>query len=108
VTVSIRKLRPEERDRVFPTGRRQPDVSAYVDALRELRAGDVAAIGLQDLPSRTVKRRFTLAAKQLGYRIKWSTPSGEDELFLRIEQVPVDGTSWAPKRRRRTALGRGR
>ena len=101
MAVAFRKLAPEERDQAFPTTRRQQDVSAYVAALRELGAGDVAAIGLQDLPPRTVKRRFTLAAKQLGYRIKWSTQATARELFLRVEQVPVDGSSWAPRRGRR-------
>jgi hypothetical protein len=108
VAVAIRKLAAEERDQVFPASRRQQDVSMYVDALRELRSGDVAAVGLQGLSQRTLKRRFTLAARQLGYRIRWSTRSGEDELFLRVEQVPVDGTSWAPRRRRRPGTSRGR
>ena len=108
MAVAIRKLRPEERDQAFPATRRQHDVSAYVDALRGLRAGDVAAIGLQGLAQRTLKRRFTLAAKQLGYRVSWSTRSGEDEVFLRVEQVPVDGTSWGPTRGGRTGMGSGR
>ena len=77
-------------------------------ALRGLRAGDVAAIGLPDLPRRTLKRRLTLAARQLGYRIRWSTRSGEDEVFLRVEQVPVDGTSWAPRRHRRSGTAGSR
>ena len=108
MTVAIGKLRPQERDQAFPGTRRQQDVSAYVDALRELSAGDVAAIGLQGLSQRTLKRRFTPAVRHLGYRIRWSTQSGADELFLRVEQVPVDGTSWAPRRRSRPGLGRGR
>jgi hypothetical protein len=99
VAVAIRKLAPQERDRAFPAARRQQDVSAYVDALRELKAGDVAAIGLEGLSQRALKRRCTLAARQLGYRIRWSTRSGDDEVFLRVEQVPVDGSSWAPRRR---------
>jgi hypothetical protein len=105
LVVAIRKLAPEERDQALPSTRRQQDVSAYVEALRELGAGDVAAIGLQELPQRTVKRRFTLAARQLGYRIRWSTQPAEHEVFLRVEQVPVDGSSWGPRRRRRRGTG---
>jgi hypothetical protein len=103
LVVAIRKLAPEERDQALPSTRRQQDVSAYVEALRELGAGDVAAIGLQELPQRTVKRRFTLAARQLGYRISWSPQPAEHELFLRVEQVPVDGRA----RHGRTSVGCG-
>jgi hypothetical protein len=100
MAVAIRKLQPEETAQVFPA-RGQQDVTAYVLALRELNAGDVAAVALQDLSPRTLKRRFSLAAKRLGYRIKWSSRSGEGEVFLRVEQVPVDGSSWGTKRRGR-------
>jgi hypothetical protein len=70
-TVS-RRIRAKELARAFPR-REQVDVGEYADALRELRAGDVIAVQLNDLSSRALKRRFSLAAKQLGYRITWHT-----------------------------------
>ena len=43
MAVSIRKLPPEEVQRAFPR-RSQQDLSEYVGALRELQAGEAAAV----------------------------------------------------------------
>ena len=74
------------------------DVREYADALRELRAGDAVAVSVDDLSSSALKRRFGLAARQLGYRITWARQAGNGELYLRVVQVPVDGTSWRGRR----------
>jgi hypothetical protein len=103
VSVAIRKLSAEETAEVFP-GRRGQDVSEYMAVLSELRSGDVAAVPLEDLSQRSLKRRFSLAAKELGYRIRWSSLSGDRELVLRVEQVPVSGISFRQRRRKKPAL----
>ena len=99
MALAIRTLEPDETARTFPA-RQQMDLSEYTEALRELRAGDTAAVALQDLSRRSLKRRLNLAAKELGYRVSWSKQAGEGEVYLRVVQVPVDGTRWT---RRRTA-----
>ena len=91
--IRLRKLDAQELAQAFPR-RGQVDVGEYADALRELRPGDVIAVQLNDLSSRALKRRFSLAAKQLGYRITWAHQIGDGELYLRVAQVPVDGTTW--------------
>ena len=103
MAIGIRKLTEEERVQAFP-GRGQQDLSEYADALRELTVGDAAAVSVEDLSQRALKRRLTQAAKQLGYRIKWSSYSSQDELYLQILQVPVNGSSW-PKQRQRRSKG---
>jgi hypothetical protein len=97
--IAIRKLDAEEVARAFPR-RGQVYVRDYADALSQLRAGDAIAVMLSDLSSRAVKRRFGLAAKQLGYRIAWARQVSEGELYLRVAQVPVDGTTWRGRRRK--------
>ena len=106
--IAIRKLEAEEAARAFARGG-QLDVGEYADALRGLRAGDTIAVSLDHLSSRTLKRRFGLAAKQLGYRITWAKQAGDGEVYLRVVQVPVDGTSWGGRARKaRTRQGVGR
>src|ERR1043166_3657202 len=98
--IAIRKLDVEEVAQAFPR-RRQVDLAGYADALRELRAGDAIAVRLDDLSSRALKRRFSLAAKQLGYRITWARQIGDGELYLRVVQVPADGSTWRGRPRKR-------
>jgi hypothetical protein len=100
--IAIRKLEAGETAHAFPR-RGQVDVGEYVDALKELRAGDAIAVRLDDLSRRALKRRFSLAARQLGYRITWAKQVGDGELYLRVVQVPVDGTSWRGRRRKASA-----
>jgi hypothetical protein len=96
--IAMRKLDPDELAQAFPR-RRQVDLGEYAEALRSLQAGDAIAVQLNDLSSRALNRRFSLAAKQLGYRITWAHQIGDGELYLRVVQVPVDGTSWRGRRR---------
>jgi hypothetical protein len=96
--IAIRKLDADEVAHAFPR-RGQVDVGEYADALSELRPGDTVAVRLDDLSSRALKRRFSLAAKQLGYRITWARQIGDGELYLRVVQAPVDGTTWRARRR---------
>jgi hypothetical protein len=101
VSVAIRKLTVEETAEVFPL-RRGQDVSEYMAALSELRSGDVAAVRLEEeVSGRALKRRLSLAARELGYRIRWSRFSGDGELVLRVEQVPVSGRSVRRGRRKK-------
>ena len=99
--VSIRKLAPEETERVFPQ-RRQQDVSEYVDALRGLAPGEVAAIERQGLADRAVKRRLGQAATALGYRVKWSRHSSSEQMYFQVLRTgPTKETNG--RRRRRSA-----
>ena len=100
--IAIRKLEAEEVAHALPR-RGQMDLGEYADALKELRAGEAIAVRLADLSSRALKRRFSLAARQLGYRITWAKQVGDGELYLRVVQVPVDGTSWRGRRRKARA-----
>jgi hypothetical protein len=106
--IAIRKLDAEEAARAFARGG-QLDLSEYADALTGLRAGDAIAVSMDHLSNRTLKRRFRLAAKQLGYRITWAKQVGDGEVYLRVVQVPVDGTGWGRRRRAaRTRQGAAR
>src|ERR687886_111000 len=101
MVISIRKLGPEEVQRVFPR-RAQQDLSEYVAALREIEPGEAASIDRQGLSDRAIKRRLGQAAKGLGYRLKWSRQSRPDGLYFQV----VGTTSAKPtngRRRRRTA-----
>ena len=71
--VAIRKLSLEEVQRAFPS-RGQQDLSEYVDALRDLEPGQAAGIDRQGLSDRVIKQRLGQAAKDLGYRLRWSKP----------------------------------
>ena len=75
MVISIRKLGPEEVQRVFPR-RGQQDLSEYVAALREIEPGEAASIDRQGLSDRAIKRRLGQAAKSLGYLLKWSANPG--------------------------------
>jgi hypothetical protein len=97
--IAMRKLDAEEAARAFARGGHL-DLGEYADALRGLRAGDAIAVSLDHLSSRTLKRRLSLAAKQLGYRIIWAKQVGDGEVYLRVVQVPVDGTSWRGRPRK--------
>src|ERR687885_470072 len=96
MAVSIRKLPPEEVQRVFPR-RGQQNLSEYVDALRDLAPGEAAAIERQGLSDRAIKRRLGQAATSLGYRPKWSRQAGPEG----VGTPPTRATNG--RRRRRTA-----
>jgi len=83
VTVTLRKLRQEEAARAFPRSG-QTDVSEYAAALRALKIGDSAEFALDGLSSRAAKRRFGLAATQVGYLLKWASTTVDDRLYFRV------------------------
>src|SRR5919202_4255702 len=85
--VSIRKLAPDEAQRVFPR-RGQQDLSAYVAALRALHPGEAAGIDRAGVSERALKRRLSLAAKQLGYRLKWGRHADAGVLYFRVIGTP--------------------
>jgi hypothetical protein len=82
MAVHIRKLPPEEVQRAFPR-RGQQDLSDYVAAVRELQAGEAAAIERHGLSDRAIKRWLGMAAKQLGYGLKWSRQSSPEVMYFR-------------------------
>ena len=101
MAISIRKLPPEEAQRVFPR-RGQQDLSEYVAALRDIKPGEAAGTDRQGLSDRAIKRRLGQAAKSLGYRLKWSRQSSPEELYLQVLGSPrAQATNG--RRRRRTA-----
>ena len=53
MTVTLRKLAPEEAQRVFPR-RGQQDLSEYVAALRTLRPGEAAGIDRAGVAERAI------------------------------------------------------
>ena len=101
MAISIRKLAPEEAQRVFPR-RGQQDLSEYVAALRELEPGQAASIDRQGLSDRAIKRRLGQAAKSLGYRVKWSRQSSPEELYFQLVGAPPTRATNG-RRGRRTA-----
>ena len=99
MAVSIRRLAPEEAQRVFPR-RGQQDLSEYVAALREVQPGEAAGVDRAGLSDRTIKRRFGMAAKQLGYRLKWARHSSADVLYFQvIGTLPAKVTNGRRRRR---------
>ena len=101
MAISIRKLAPEEAQRVFPR-RGQQDLSEYVAALREIQPGEAASIDRQGLSDRAIKRRLGQAARSLGYRLKWSRQSGPSGLYFQVVGTPPTKATNG-RRRRRTA-----
>ena len=85
--VAIRKLSLEEAQRAFPH-RGQQDLSDYVDALRGLEPGQAAGIERQGLSDRAIKRRLGQAAKDLGYRLKWSRHATAETLYFQVMGMP--------------------
>jgi len=86
--VAIRKLSPEEAQHAFPH-RGQQDLSDYVDALRGLEPGQAAGIDRQGLTDRAIKRRLGQAAKDLGYRLKWSRHATVEMLYFQVVAMPA-------------------
>ena len=107
MAISIRKLAPEEVQRVFPR-RGQQDLSEYVAALREIEPGEAASIDRQGLSDRAIKRRLGQAARSLGYRMKWSRQSSADELYFQLVGTPPARATNGRRRRRTAAAEAGR
>jgi hypothetical protein len=99
MAVTIRKLAPEEAQRVFPR-RGQQDLSEYVAALRDLRPGEAAGIDRAGLSDRAIKRRLGLAARQLGYRLTWGRQAGPEQLYFQVLGAPPAKAADGRRRRR--------
>jgi len=99
MAVSLRKLAPEEAQRVFPR-RGQQDLSEYVAALRELHPGEAAGIEREGVSDRAIKRRLGVAAKQLGYRLKWGRQSDAEVLYFQVIGAPPGRLTTGRRRRR--------
>ena len=102
MTVNLRKLAPEEAQRVFPR-RGHQDLSEYVAALRDLHPGEAAGIDRAGVSERALKRRLSLAAKQLGYRLRWGRHADAAVLYFQVIATPP--TKASTGRRRRSAQG---
>ena len=100
MTVNLRKLAPEEAQRVFPR-RGQQDLSEYVAALSDLHPGEAAGIEREGVSDRAIKRRLSLAAKQLGYRLKWGRQADAAVLYFQV--IATAPTQASNGRRRRSA-----
>lgn len=87
MALTIRKLPSQQADQVFPK-RGQMDLAEYVDALRTLQPGDAAAIDLQGVSSRALKRRLGQAASQAGYRLKWARASSDEAIYFQVLPAP--------------------
>jgi hypothetical protein len=83
MAVAIRKLPADEALRVFPQ-RCEQDLSEYVNALRDLEPGEAASVERQGISDRALKRRLSLAAKQLEYRLKWSRQASPELLYFQV------------------------
>jgi hypothetical protein len=79
----LRKLTDQEAALVF-RGRGAVDLTEYLDAMRTLRPGDVAAVEPTGLTSRATKRRAGRAASKLGYRLSWAVANRDDILRFRV------------------------
>jgi len=83
VPLQIRKLSQDEAATAFP-GRRQMDLSEYVQAIGNLQPGDGAAMDLGDLTARAAKRRMGQAATQLGRRLRWARTTVTDVVYFQV------------------------
>ena len=97
--VQIRKLRPEEAEKVFPK-RGHMDLSEYAEALRGLQPGDAAEVELGDLTSRALKRRLGQAAKQNGVALRWARESGGNVLRFQLREAQGSGAGQSGNGRR--------
>jgi hypothetical protein len=102
MAVKLRKLAPDEAQRAFPR-RGQQDLSDYLAALRELQAGEAAAIEPTGLSDRAIKRRLGGAAKQLGYRLRWARQSSPETLYFQVVAAPAPKPADRRGRRRTTS-----
>ena len=105
--VAIRKLTPEEATRAFPL-RRQQDLSEYLTALRQLRPGESAEAALDGLSSRALKRRFSQAAAQLGFRLKWARTPSQSGVYVQVlpGRTPPSSAARRPGAAGRRSRGR--
>jgi len=97
--VAIKKLSFEEVQHAFPS-RGQQDLAEYVDALRDLEPGQAAGIDRQGLSDCAIKRRLGQAAKDLGYRLRWSRQATAEMLYFQVVGAPAAKATDGRRRRR--------
>jgi hypothetical protein len=68
---------------------------------RDLHPGEAAGIEREGVSDRAIKRRLSMAAKQLGYRLKWGRHSDAEMLYFQVIATPP--TKASNGRRRRSA-----
>lgn len=88
----FRTLSPEEVAQL--TGRRVnlADLAPYLDYLEWLKVGDYGEVTVEHDESReAVKRRTTVAAKQLGLAIEWWRSPDENKLVFEVVPVADEG-----------------
>ena len=84
----FRTLTPEEVAKHKARRVNVANLYPYMDYLRTLHVGDFGEITIEvDESRQAVKRRTTMAAKQLGMAIKWRI--SEQEKMLLFEVVPI-------------------
>lgn len=84
----FRTLSPAEVQQLTTRRLNLADLAPYMDYLETLQVGDYGEVTIgEGEKKQTVKRRTTLAAKQLGMAIKWKR--SQDQNTLLFEVVPV-------------------
>jgi hypothetical protein len=71
-----------------------------VAALRDLHPGEAAGIERAGVSKRAIKRRLSLAAKQLGYRLTWGRHSDAAVLYFQVIATPPTKKASNGRRRR--------
>lgn len=95
--VNIRPLPASEAANLFPK-RGGLDIAEYVQALEQFDIGDAAAVEVDGLSTRAIKRRMGSAAKQLGLSLKWTKfVEGDEIMKFQVRQIP---TTRQPRARR--------
>jgi hypothetical protein len=80
--VSKLKARRVNVDNLYP----------YMDYLRTLKIGDFGEVTIESGESgQAVKRRTTMAAKQLGMAIKWRRSRDENKLLFEVVPIADEG-----------------
>jgi hypothetical protein len=81
----FRTLSKEEVAKIKSRRVKVADLYPYMDYLRTLQVGDYGEITVEEGESRqALKRRTTVAAKQLGMAIKWRRSQDENKLLFEV------------------------
>lgn len=98
--VAVRKLETDEVERYFPRRSSAPQAD-YVNALSALKPGDAAEAQRDGVTQRAFKRRLSLAAKHLGYTLKYAKHSEGETVRFIVRPARPSNESSAPRRRGR-------
>ena len=100
MSVAVRKLDADEVERFFPRRSSAPQAD-YVNALSGLKPGDAAEAERDGVTQRAFKRRLSLAAKHLGYTLKYAKQSEGESVRFIVRPARSNGETGAPRRRGR-------